>query len=118
MSLGQGFTLVEVLVALLLVAIALGAGLRASASLTQQAQRHPLQGLAQICADNQLVALRLSPVWLAPGEREALCPQLDQVFSVRTRLSPTPNPSVMRIDVNVSLAEQPLLHLTTVMGRY
>jgi len=47
-----------------------------------------------------------------------LCPQLDQVFSVRTRLSPTPNPSVMRIDVNVSLAEQPLLHLTTVMGRY
>ncbi|MEY4283336.1 MAG: hypothetical protein RL111_11 [Pseudomonadota bacterium] len=117
-GLGQGFTLVEVLVALLLVAIALGAGLRVSASLTQQAQRHPLHGLAQICADNQLVALRLSPVWLAPGEREALCPQLDQVFSVRTRLSPTPNPSVMRIDVNVSLAEQPLLHLTTVMGRY
>lgn len=113
-----GFTLVEVLVALLLVAIALGAGLRASASLSLQAERHPLQGLAQLCADNQLVALRLSPVWLAPGEREAVCPQLDHVFTVRTRLSATPNPSVVRIDVNVSLAQQPVLQLTSVMGRY
>lgn len=114
----RGFTLIEVLVALLLVALALGAGFRASASLTRQAERLPLIGLAQVCIDNQLVALRLSPTWLAPGERVSTCPQLQHRFTVRTQLSTTPNPSVMRIDVSVSLNDQPLLSQTAAMGRY
>ena len=102
----------------LMLAIALGAGMRVSASLTQQAQRQDLLGLAQICADNQLTALRLSPVWLAPGERESACLQLEHRFVLRTRLSPTPNPSVMRVDVEVQLDQHALWQVTTVMGRY
>lgn len=114
----SGFTLVEVLVALVLLAMVLGAGLRVSASLTQQAQRQDLQGLAQLCADNQLVALRLSPVWLAPGERQAQCPQLQHRFTTRTRLSATPNPSVVRVDIQVMLNGEAMWQVTTVMGRY
>ena len=50
----RGFTLIEVLVALGIVAIALVAGLQASAALTNNAQRQTDALLAQMCAENEL----------------------------------------------------------------
>ena len=58
----RGFTLVEVLVALGIVAIALVAGLQASAALTNNAQRQSDVLLAHLCAKNELARLRLSTV--------------------------------------------------------
>ncbi|OZA53984.1 MAG: type II secretion system protein GspI, partial [Acidovorax sp. 17-64-282] len=48
----RGFTLVEVLVALGIVAIALMAGLQATTALTRNAQRQSDIVLAQLCAEN------------------------------------------------------------------
>jgi general secretion pathway protein I len=56
----RGFTLVEVLVALGIVAIALMAGLQATTALTRNAQRQTDIVLAQLCAENELVKARLS----------------------------------------------------------
>ena len=55
-----GFTLIEVLVALGIVAIALTAGLRATAALTDNAMRQSDILLAHLCAENELVKARLS----------------------------------------------------------
>ena len=55
-----GFTLVEVLVALAIVAIALLAGTRAASTLTSNAQRQTDIVLAHLCAENELVKARLS----------------------------------------------------------
>ena len=46
--------MIEVLVALGIVAIALVAGLQATAALTNNAQRQSDMLLAQLCADNEL----------------------------------------------------------------
>jgi general secretion pathway protein I len=54
---GRGFTLIEVLVALAIVAVVLGAGLKAAGALTNNAQRLADVTAAQWCADNQLAAL-------------------------------------------------------------
>ncbi|MFY7917138.1 MAG: type II secretion system minor pseudopilin GspI, partial [Rubrivivax sp.] len=54
-----GFTLVEVLVALAIVAVALAAGMRAAAGVVEGAQRLADITAAQWCADNQLTALKL-----------------------------------------------------------
>jgi prepilin-type N-terminal cleavage/methylation domain-containing protein len=56
----QGFTLIEVLVALGIVAIALMAGLRLTDALSKNATRQSTQWLAQICAENEFSRLRLS----------------------------------------------------------
>ena len=54
----RGFTLVEVMVALAITAIALAAGLQASSALTRNAGRQSQVLQAQLCAHNALVQMR------------------------------------------------------------
>ena len=54
-----GLTLIEVLVALAIVAVTLAAGIKAAGALTDNARRLQDVTVAQWCADNQLTALRL-----------------------------------------------------------
>ena len=56
----RGFTLVEVLVAVAVIAIALGAGLRAAGVLVDNSQRLADIIAAQWCAENQLTQLKLT----------------------------------------------------------
>lgn len=114
----RGFTLIEVLVALGIVAIALVAGLQATAALTNNAQRQSDVLLAHICAENELARLRLSKQMPGVGDTEAPCEQAGQVFTVRMKISGTPNPSFRRIDAQVFAGGSPLLKLSTVMGRF
>lgn len=114
----RGFTLIEVLVALAIVAIALVAGLQATAALTNNAQRQSDVLLAHICAENELARLRLSKQMPGVGDSEAPCEQAGQAFTVRLKVSGTPNPSFRRIDAQVFTGTSPLLKISTVMGRF
>jgi general secretion pathway protein I len=114
----RGFTLIEVLVALGIVAIALVAGLQATAALTRNAQRQSDVLLAHLCAENELTRLRLSRQMPPVGESDEPCEQAGQLFNVRLRVSPTPNPSFRRVDAQVFTGAVPLLRLSTVLGRY
>jgi general secretion pathway protein I len=114
----RGFTLIEVLVALGIVAIALVAGLQATAALTNNAQRQSSVLLAQMCAENELVKLRLVKSMPGVGETDNACEQAGQVFNVHMKVSPTPNPSFRRIDAQVFEGTSPVLRLSTVLGRY
>lgn len=114
----RGFTLIEVLVALGIVAIALVAGLQATAALTANAQRQSDVLLAHICAENELVRVRLAKQMPALGETQQECEQAGQVFSVRLRVAPTPNPSFRRIDAQVFAGSSPIVRVSTVLGRY
>jgi general secretion pathway protein I len=113
-----GFTLVEVLVALGIVAIALVAGLRATAALTNNAQRQSSVLLAQMCAENELVKMRLGRQMPPVGEGDVACEQAGVALQVHLKVSPTPNPSFRRIDVQVFEGMVPMLRLSTVLGRY
>lgn len=115
----KGFTLIEVLVALAIVAIALGAGVKAAGALTDNATR--LQGVmsAQWCAENQLTELRLAHQFPAVGEADFTCEQLGQAYRGKLVVMPTPNPNFRRVDTQVFDANGlPQLSLTTIMGRY
>ncbi|MEK8053399.1 type II secretion system minor pseudopilin GspI [Ideonella sp. DXS22W] len=114
-----GFTLVEVLVALAIMAIALGAGLRASGALTGNAQRLADVTAAQWCADNALTGLRLSRQFPGVGESEFQCQQLGRDYRGVLRTQGTPNPNFRRVDaVVLDDGGRVLLSLSTVLGRY
>jgi general secretion pathway protein I len=113
-----GFTLVEVLVALGIAALALGAGLQAAGALTRNAQRQGDVLLAQLCADNELVRQRLSRQLPGTGENRAPCEQARQTLQVVTSVHPTPNPNFRRIDTQVLQDATPVLQLSTILGRY
>jgi general secretion pathway protein I len=113
-----GFTLIEVLVALAIVAVALAAGLRASGALVNHAQRQTEQLLAQICAENELIRLRLTREIPPLGQNTVNCEQAGQQLAVSVQVSPTPNPNFRRVEARVlNPSQQPVLSLVTILGR-
>ena len=114
----HGFTLVEVLVALGIVAIALTAGLQATAALTRNAQRQSDVLLAHICAENELVKTRLSRQMPDVGDSNVTCEQAGEVFNVALAVRATPNPNFRRVDAQVQKDDATVLRLSTVVGRY
>jgi general secretion pathway protein I len=114
----RGFTLIEVLVALGIVAIALSAGLQATSALTRNALRQSSVLLAHLCAENELAKIRLASTMPAIGDATLTCQQGGRAFGVTVSVLPTPNPSFRRVDAQVFEDQLPVLRLSTVVGRF
>lgn len=115
----RGFTLIEVLVALAIVAIALAAGVQATAALTRNALRQSSVLLAHICAENELVKARLSRQMPGIGDTSVGCEQAGRTFAVTVSVLPTPNPGFRRVDAQVfDDGNSPVLRLSTIVGRF
>ena len=114
----RGFTLIEVLVALGIVAVALAAGVRATGSLTRNAERQTDLLLAHICAENALVAVRLSRQMPAVGDNTSACEQAGRTLAVQLAVQATPNPNFMRVEAQVLDGQSRILSLSTVVGRF
>jgi general secretion pathway protein I len=114
----RGFTLIEVLVALTIVAITLGAGIKAAGALTSNTQRLGDLISAQWCADNQLTGLRLSALTPPIGDSDFACTQLGQTYAGKLVARPTPNPLFVRVETRIADATgQPVLTLQTVLRK-
>ena len=117
-SRGGGFTLIEVLVALAIVAITLGAGIRAAGSLTSNTARLAEVTAAQWCADNQLTALKLAHQFPDIGDGDFSCEQLGRTYPGKLIVRPTPNPNFRRVDARMLDANgQLILQLSAILGR-
>ena len=113
-----GFTLIEVLVALAIVAVTLGAGIKAAGALTTNTQRLSDVTAAQWCADNQLAGLRLSKLTPPIGDSDFSCVELGQNYRGTLTVQPTPNP--LFVNVNALVADdagQPILNIRTVLPK-
>ncbi len=103
----SGFTLLEVLVALVIVGTSLGASLRAVGSLTQNSDGLRAAMMANWSAENRLSQIRLAREWPALGQRSFACPQGDLHLMCEEEVIATPNPSFRRVEVSVTEAENP-----------
>ena len=113
-----GFTLIEVLVALTIVAITLGAGIKAASALTDNTERLAQVSAAQWCADNQLTGLRLSGLTPPIGDSDLSCNELGRDYRGSLAVRPTPNTNFVRLEVKMFDATgATLLTLSTILKK-
>lgn len=112
-----GFTLLEILVALTITSIALIAGAKASMSLSSNSERIGNLLLAQICAENQMIKVRLEKQMPNIGESDFSCTQGQKEFIGKVKIQITPNPNFRRMDVQILDKIGPVLSLSTIVGK-
>ena len=107
--------------ALGIVSIALLAGMRATDSLVNNAQRLSDVLLGQVCVENELIKMRLSKVFPDPGDSTFSCEQAGKTMNGKMAVSSTPNPSFRRVDAEVFRVEQAdssIIKISTIIGRF
>jgi general secretion pathway protein I len=100
-----GFTLLEVLVALVIVGTALGASLRAVGSLTQNSSDLRASMMATWSAENRLAQIRLAHEWPALGQRRFDSTQGELKLVCEENVYATPNPYFRRVEVSVLVSQ-------------
>jgi general secretion pathway protein I len=110
----RGFTLLEALVALAVIAIGLSAAMRAIGTATQSMAELRQRQMAQWVADNRLAEIRAQSLFPAMGSDEGEAEQAGEKFRWHIDVKPTPNPLFRRVDVHVfgSGATTPLAQLS------
>ena len=112
----RGFTLVELLVALGIVAVALLAGLRAVGAMARTSAELELRMLAQVSAENRIAELRAARAFPAVGTRMVPCQQGRVALECVEETKATPNPFFRRIEVRVYPAADRELMLAELVG--
>lgn len=98
----RGFTMIEVLVALAIIAVALAASLRAVGALAASESDLHQRLLAGWSADNTLAQLYLAHTWPEIGTQTFDCSQGNLPLTCTQRVSATPNPVFRRVEVSVT----------------
>jgi general secretion pathway protein I len=112
----RGFTLVEILVALAVIAVALAAGMRALAQSTDGATLLKQRTLALWVAQNQLAAAQLAAGGPAAGSREGETTQAGHRLRWREVVTGTPNPAFRKIELTVTEPGEPGYALAKLVG--
>lgn len=96
-----GFTLLEVLVALVVIGLVLLAAMRGALALSNSARDARIKLLAVLTAENRLHELRLIGPQLSVGVNRQDCDQGGFRFSCEQTIEATPNPFFRRVQVRV-----------------
>jgi len=110
------FTLIEVLVALAIVAVALAAGMRALAQTADGATTLKLRTLALWVAENRLAEAQLQTPWPSAGTSAGSELQANVQLDWRETVSATPNPAFRRIEIVVTQQDLPDYALARLVG--
>lgn len=113
----RGFTLLEVLVALALLALALMATLKAGTAMTSQAEALRLRQLADWVASDLLAEQRARQAWLDVGRHGGEVLEAGERFVWEATVTSTPNAQFRRMEIRVRQAEPANPDDTTTLAR-
>lgn len=113
---GSGFTLIEVLIALAIVAVGLGAAVRATTQVTSGAEDMKVRTLALWIAEDRLAYHTARRSWPDPGVSQGTAAQAHVQFVWREAVAETATPLLRTIEVRVSTVAQPEYVLAQLTG--
>jgi len=112
----SGFTLIEVLVALAVIAIGLVAVLAVAARSGRVDSDLQQQTFAAWVASNQLERMRLSPKWPDIGESDGKVTLADQDWKWKATVVKTQDADLRRVTISVATADAPDDPVTRLLG--
>ncbi len=112
----RGFTLIEVLVALAILAVALAAASRASAMMAASSADLRERLLASWVAQNRLAELQARRAWPDAGIREGEVEQAGVRMVWREAVSATQNRAFRRVEISVAAAGRDARALARLTG--
>ena len=112
----RGFTLLEVLVALAILAVTLAAVARATILLTDSASEAKQRTLATWVAQNQLAEHTARGEWPETGIKTGTAEQAGIRFDWEERVTGTPNPAFRRMEIRVYPAGRTDRYLALLAG--
>ncbi len=112
----RGFTLLEVLVALAVLAVALSAAVKAAGQNAANATYLRDKTLAQWVAMNKLTELQVAREWPSPGERTGHAEMAGREWRWSTDTQLTEDDRLRRIEVTVRAPSEDSGSIVTVVG--
>jgi general secretion pathway protein I len=116
MKRGSGFSLIEVLVALVILAVGLLAASRAAVVATTDQSALRDRTLARWVAHNRVAEVRLQPAMASPSSNTQTIEQAGISFIATTTVTATPSPIFTRVDVRVVRSDNPTYQLADAVG--
>lgn len=118
----KGFTLIEVLIATAILALALGAFITSSATYADYARYIHDRSIAQWVARNQLVELQIAPQWPDTGIQDGDVTMADTRWHWVADIQESPDPDVRRVDMRVfrinANSDEPEADATTLLSGF
>jgi len=112
----RGFTLIEVLVALAILAVALAAAVRSTGVAADSTRQLKERLVATWVAQNRLAEYAVRPLFPDAGARQGTTEQAGMQFTWQETVSQTPNPRFRRVEVRVFPASAPNHAVATLVG--
>ena len=112
----RGFTLLEILIALAIVAIGLAAAVRATYQVTAGTENARVRLVATWVAQDRLAEHSARVDWPSPGTVSGSANQGRFAFAWREQVSQTTDPSLRRIEIAVAEAARPEYVLARLNG--
>ena len=111
-----GFTLIEVLVGMAIIAVTLAAASRAAGHAIETSNEMKRRVIADLVAQNRLEMHKARHDWLAPGKLTGEETQASIRMIWKEAITDTPNPAFRKIEVEVFAAENPDYQLRRLVG--
>ena len=102
-----GFTLIEILVAVAILAIALAATSRGASVATDGALETRQRLLATWAAQNRVAELRARRLFPSPATTRLSTEQADLALVMEETVADTPNPTIRKVEIAVARAAAP-----------